>query len=62
MIRQMAEIELETGKVFEFDLGKYKRIETNEVIRYEYDDGREYRKVCIPKKCIVSITEYTEEV
>ena len=62
LIRQMSEVELENGKVFEFDLDKYERVETNEVIRYEYEDGEEYHKVCLPKKNIVSMTEYTKEV
>ncbi|WP_158527574.1 hypothetical protein [Streptococcus gallolyticus] len=55
----MVEIELENGKVFEFDLNKYKRIETNEAIRYEYEDDEKYHRVCIPKNRIVSISEYT---
>lgn len=59
MIRQMAEVELENGKVFEFDLNKYKRIETDEAIRYEYEDDEEYHRVCILKNRIVSISEYT---
>lgn len=50
---------LENGKVFEFDLNKYKRIETDEAIRYEYEDDEEYHWVCIPKNRIVSISEYT---
>jgi len=61
LIQQMVEIELENGKVFEFDLNKYKRIETDEAIRYEYEDDEEYHRVCIPKNRIVSISEYTEE-
>ena len=55
----MAEIELENGKVFEFDLNKYERIETDEAIRYEYEDDEEYHRVCILKNRIVSISEYT---
>lgn len=61
MIRQIAEVELKNGKVFEFDLDKYKRVETNEAIRYEYQDDEEYRKVCLPKKNIIALTEYSEE-
>lgn len=61
VVCHITEVELENGKVFKFD-DRYKRIETNEAIRYEYEDGEEYHKVCIPKKCIVSLTEYTEEV
>lgn len=61
VIRQIAEVELKNGKVFEFDLDKYKRVETNEAIRYEYQDDEEYRKVCLPKKNIIALIEYSEE-